>query len=475
MASPSKMLLLALTSLLIGLGETLAQNTGAPANSSLVFTDTTRFPIVGNYTFGYINNTVQNRCHRGVAKFRAQQTGIVDSMTLGVYSQASQETCGISFVLATAPPPGAGGIVSPPVTIGNSLLTTFTDLVAASPNTDEMIPFNATPAGWSVVAGTNYTITILPFTWATSPTGGSASATHCVFDVPYGKASPPAPGVPAPGGPYAITGQYGPTALPCGSTPWTTDFAGSGDALQLSLTGHAAPVILPSVTSSPTPTPTSTGTPTPSQTGTATPSHSPTPTPTITDTPTQTPPPGTTPSNSATQTRTPSRTPSISESQTPSPSLTPSQTPSPTPSPTPSLRIGASPSATPTESPGPTDSHTPTPSYNPAAALAAAGVGAPPASQGAGAMVGAAVGGAVFVAFILAIAIRLRIVSAQINGQTVQGWRPGSKKKGRRIPEMDINMNPTLNPTLNSTKNPSFVIRSNRVQNKTSQIEIIPV
>ena len=474
MASPSKMLLLALTALLTGLGETMAQNTGGTtatnSTPSLVFTDTTRFPIAGNYTFGYINNTVQNRCHRGVAKFRAQQTGIVDSMTLGVYSQASQETCGISFVLATAPPPGAGGIISPPVTIGNSLLTTFTDLVAASPNTDEMIPFNATPANWAVVAGANYTITILPFTWASSPTGASASAAHCVFDVPYGKASPPAPGVPAPGGPYAITGQYGPTALPCGSTPWTTDFAGAGDTLQLALTGHAAQVILPSTSASITPTPTSTQTPTPSQTGTATPSYTPTPTPTITDTPTQTPPPGTTPSNSATQTRTPSRTPSVSYTQTPTSSLTPSPTPTETPSPTPSLRIGASPSVTPTESPGPTDSHTPTPSYNPAAALAAAaaGVAAPPASQGAGAMVGAAVGGALVVALGIAVAIRLRIVSAQINGQTVQGWRPGSKKKGRRIPEMDISTNPIVT-------NPSFTLRSQRVQTHPQHIEIIPV
>lgn len=468
MASPSKMLLLALTALLTGLGETMAQNTGGTTatNSSLVFTDTTRAQITGNYTFGYINNTVQNRCHRGIAKFRAAATGVVDSMTLGVYSQATQETCGISFVLATAPGPGSAGTV--PVTIGNSLLTTFTDLVAASPNTDEMIPFNATPANWAVVAGTNYTITILPFTWATSPTGGAASATHCVFDVPYGK-----PGLAGASGlPYAAIGQYGPTALPCGSTPWTTDLAGDGWALQLALTGHPAQVVLPSASSSHTPTPTSTQTPTPSQTGTPTPSQTPTSTPTITDTPTQTLAPGSSPSNSATNTRTPSRTPSISYTSTATTSVTPSQTPTSTPSPTPSLRIGASPSVTPTESPGPTDSPSPTHSYNPAAIVAAAvaGVTAPAASTGVGVAVGAAIGGAVFVAFILAIAIRLRIVSAQINSTKVEGWRPGSKK-ARRIPEMDINMNPTLN----STKNPSFVIRSNRVQNKTSQIEIIPV
>jgi hypothetical protein len=102
----------------------------ASAQQPLVFTDTSQLPVTGNYTFGYINNTVQNRCHRGVAKFQAATTGIVDSMTMGVYSRSQPETCGISFVLATFP--GA-------VAVGNSLLTTFTDLVAATPGTDEYI------------------------------------------------------------------------------------------------------------------------------------------------------------------------------------------------------------------------------------------------------------------------------------------------------------------------------------------------
>lgn len=82
-------------------------------------------------------------------------------------------------------------------------------------------------------------------------------------------------------------------------------------------------------------------------------------------------------------------------------------------------------------------------------------------------MVGAAVGGALVVAVALAVAIRLRVVSAQINGQTVQGWRPGSKKKGRRIPEMDISTNPIVT-------NPSFTLRSQRVPQQ-QPIEIIPV
>ena len=441
-------MLLALTTLLAfaGFDGSMAQ----PVPPPLVFTDTTRAQITGNYTFGYINNTVQNRCHRGIAKFQAAATGVVDAMTLGVYSQATQETCGISFVLSTF-----GG--STATQIGSSLLTTFTDLVAATPNTDQMVPFNATPANWAVVAGANYTITILPFTWATSPTGGAASATHCVFDVPYGK-----PGLAGASGlPYAAIGQYGPTGLPCGTNPWTTDLAGDGWALQLALTGHPAQVVLPSASSSHTPTPTSTQTPTPSQTSTPTPSQTPTSTPTITDTPTQTLAPGSTPSNSATQTRTPSRTPSLSYTSTATSSITPSQTPTETPSPTPSLRIGASPSVTPTESPGPTDSPSPTHSVNPLAGLAAQVPVPPPASVGTGAIIGAAVGGAAFVAIVIAVAVRLRIVSAQINPTKVEGWRPGSKK-ARRIPEMDIN-----------TKNPSFVIRSQRVDKV--RFDTIPV
>jgi hypothetical protein len=370
-------LLLASLSLLLG-------------SSQLVFTNTKSLPIVGNYTFGYINNTVENRCHRGIAKFQSDQTGIVDSMVMGVYSRATQETCGISFVLATFP---AG------VAVGSSLLTTFTDLVAATPGTEEFLTFNATPSSWALAAGQNYTITILPFTWATGPAG--TVATHCVFDVPYGK----------PGLPYFFLGEYGPTALPCGSSPWTIDDAGDGQALQIKLTGHAAQVIVPSASSTGTPTPTSTTTPTPSRTGTPTSSPTPTGTPTITETPTPTLSAGATASNSPTGTRTPSRTPSISTTQTPSSSATPSITATPTPSPTPTLRIGASPSVTPTETPGPTDS--PSPSHQPAFAVVAPAPVAPVTN--AGSLVGAAIGGALLVVALLGLAIRLRIVSAQLN------------------------------------------------------------
>jgi len=420
---------------------TAAQNTGGSGfgvtnqTNPLTFLDTTRAPIVGNYTLGYINNTVQNRCHRAVAKFRAQATGVVDSLSMGVYSQAAPMTCGISFVLSTFP---AG------VLIGSSLLTTFTDLVAAKPGTDEYIQFNATPSSWTVASGMNYTITILPFSWATG-SAGTVSTTHCVFDIPYGN----------PGIPNAVIGQYGPTAMPCGSTPWTVDRAGDGFAMQLLLAGHPAQVILPSASSTHTPTPTSTITPTPSQTGTPTPTQTPTGTPTNTETPTVTPAPGSTPSNSATQTRTPSRTPSVSYTSSPTPSVTASITPTETPSPTPSLRIGASPSVTPTDTPGPTDSPSPTSSVRAVGAVAAGAGAALPLGLNAGSTVGAMVGGALIVLAVIGIAIRFRIVSAQINGTPrVASWRMMKKTKKH---DFEIGTNPTI------INNPSLTVRVERI------------
>jgi len=369
----------------------------SPVIPPLRFIDSTLFPIVGNYTMGYVNTTQENRCHRATLKFQAQNTGLVDMLKMGVYSQAAPETCGISFVLSTFP----GGVA-----VGSSLLTTFTDLVAAVPGTDEFVKFNATPSSWSVVAGDNYTITILPFTWASSPSGTIGTPTHCVFQIPYGR----------PGLPYASIGQYGPTAQPCGSSPWTTDLAGDGYAIQILLNGHAAQVNAPSASSTPTPTPTSTHTPTPSSTGTPTPSATPTGTPTITDTPTPTLSPGATASNSPTSTRTPSRTPSISYSPSPTSSITPSPTPTETPTATPTLRIGASPSVTPTETPGPTDSPSPTHSVLPIGALAAGtGASAPSGSFDTGHVVGAAIGGALVIVAAIGIAIRLRLVHAELN------------------------------------------------------------
>lgn len=407
-------------------------------NTPLTFTNTSSLTPLGNYTMGYVNNTVQNRCHRAIAKFQSQQTGIVDSMSLGVYSRATTETCGISFVLSTFPDALA---------VGQPLLTTITDLVAPVVGTDEYVNFNASSASWGLVAGQNYTVTILPFTWAT---GGSAGGTtrpseHCVFDVPYGRL----------GIPYAAIGQYGPTGQPCGATPWTADLAGDGWALQFALSGHAAPIVLPSMSPSKTPTPTSSSTPTPSQTGTPTPSATSTGTPTNTETPTQTLAPGSSPSNSPTSSRTPSRTPSISYTPTPSSSVTPSQTPTETPSPTPSLRIGASPSVTPTETPGPTDS----PSPKPVAGIGAAPVIVQaPAQMNAGTIIGAAVGGGLLVTLLIAVAIRFKIVSAQLNTPTVKAWTPGKRSKKTRVPDMDIDLNSRI------TTNPSFTLRIQKMK-----------
>ena len=411
----------------------------------LRFTDTTLNPILGNYTMGYVNNTQENRCHRAIAKFQSQNTGIVDTLKMGIYSQAAPETCGISFVLSTFP---SG------VTVGSSLLTTFTDLVAATPGTDEFVKFNATPSSWSVVAGANYTVTILPFTWASSPAGSTGSTTHCVFQMPYGR----------PGIPYAAIGQAGPTGQPCGTTPWTTDLAGDGWALQLLLNGRPAQVVVPSPSATNTPTPTPTGTPTPSHTGTPTPSQTPTPTPTITDTPTQTPAPGSSASVSGSNTRTPSRTPSVSYTSTPTNSVTSSQTPTPTPTPTPTLRIGASPSVTPTETPGPTDSASPSrsPMSHVEALAAGAAVAPPSVGTSAGTVVGAALGGALLVVAALVIAIRYKVVEAQLNATTVSAWNPGQKKKKVRVPDFDIGLNPVQS-------NPTFSFRAAK------PITIVPV
>ena len=416
----------------------------SPPPPAILFTDSTRFVIEGNYTMGYVNNTVENRCHRAVHKFEAQQTGFVDKLKMGVLSQAAAETCGISFVLSTFP----GNVA-----IGSSLLTSFTDIVLAKPGTDEMVVFNATASGWAVVAGANYTITILPFTWATGGSAGtSGPPSHCVFQMPYGK----------PGIPYATIGQYGPTGQPCGTTPWTTDLAGDGWGLQILLNGRPGSVILPSASSTHTPTPTSSGTPTPSSTGTPTPSATPTGTPTNTETPTVTPAPGSTPSNSATSTRTPSRTPSISYTPTPTGSVTSSVTPTATPSPTPTLRIGASPSVTPTETPGPTDSASPTHSTIPLAGIAGGPAVSSPASVSTGSLIGAAIGGGLAVVAVIGLAIRFRVVSAQLNAKTVKSWRTG-KKPG---PDIEINTNP-LNalPSLKH-ENPSLSLRMNRIIHK---------
>jgi hypothetical protein len=117
------------------------------------------------------------------------------------------------------------------------------------------------------------------------------------------------------------------------------------------------------------------------------------------------------------------------------------------------LRIGASPSHTPTETPGPTDSNTP----KPLAGIATVPVVSTPSNTGAGTIIGAAIGGGLFVVAIIALAIRVRAVSIELNTKTaaIKGW----KKKGSRVPDIEIGTNPTsgigevvvVNPATNTT------------------------
>jgi hypothetical protein len=117
------------------------------------------------------------------------------------------------------------------------------------------------------------------------------------------------------------------------------------------------------------------------------------------------------------------------------------------------LRTGASPSHTPTETPGPTDSNTP----KPLAGIATAPVVSAPSNTGAGTIIGAALGGGLFVVAIIALAIRVRAVSIELNTKTatIKGW----KKKGSRVPDIEIGTNPTsgigevivVNPASNNT------------------------
>jgi hypothetical protein len=81
---------------------------------------------------------------------------------------------------------------------------------------------------------------------------------------------------------------------------------------------------------------------------------------------------------------------------------------------------------TPTETPGPTDSSSP----KPVSAIGITGQVAPPtASISAGPIIGAAIGGALAVVAVIALAIRLRVVSAQLNDTPrLTSWRQTTKK-----------------------------------------------
>lgn len=373
----------------------------------LTFMDTTRLTPTGNYTLGYINNTVENDCHVAVVKFQAASAGQVQAFSFGAFSQAANETCGIGFALKTFP----NG-----TRVGGGLTALFNDVVQAKVGTVEMVPFPVPPtAAWNLEAGMNYTIDIQPFTWTSAGSTGNTAA-HCTFQVPYALASAPQ---------YALLGYHGPTGLPCGSTPLTLDKAGDGYALVMKLTGGPVPSPSPSAT----PSPTSTHSPTSTPTGTPTPSATPTGTPTITDTPTPTLSPGATSSISPTSSRTPSRTPSVSYTPTPTNSGTASATPTSSPTPTASLSFRATASVTPTETPGPTDS----PSPHPVAAIAPTTTSAAPQDHS-GAIVGAAIGGGGLVVIVLAIAARYRAVSIQFSKKTP--WK--------HTPELEVNHNPIV-------------------------------
>jgi hypothetical protein len=117
---------------------------------------------------------------------------------------------------------------------------------------------------------------------------------------------------------------------------------------------------------------------------------------------------------------------------------------------------------TPTDTPGPTDSPSPTHSGLPVGALAAgAGVATPTGSFDAGHIVGAAIGGALVIVAAIGIAIRLRLVHAELNPDKY------NKKSKMKITIKDPNamdnhhittVNPSSNITLrvNSMKRSKF-------------------
>jgi hypothetical protein len=96
-------------------------------------------------------------------------------------------------------------------------------------------------------------------------------------------------------------------------------------------------------------------------------------------------------------------------------------------------------------------------------ALAAGAAAQPPSGTSPGTIVGAALGGAFVVVVALAVAIRLRIVSAEINGpQRAMSWKKTGKRASFAVhtnqPEMDINLNQSvMNPAV-------LVVRSERVK-----------
>jgi len=107
----------------------------------------------------------------------------------------------------------------------------------------------------------------------------------------------------------------------------------------------------------------------------------------------------------------------------------------------------------------------------------AAGAAAQPPSAGtsAGTVIGAAIGGAVFIVAAIALAIRLKVVSAQLNGPTVSAWNPGQKKKKVRVPDFDIALNPQVQMPQQQQQqqvNPAFSLRSLRVAQPVTTVPV---
>jgi hypothetical protein len=93
----------------------------------------------------------------------------------------------------------------------------------------------------------------------------------------------------------------------------------------------------------------------------------------------------------------------------------------------------------------------------------AAGPAVAPATVSTGSLIGAAIGGGLAVVVVIGVAIRFRIVSAQLNTKTVKSWRGGSKKSG---PDIEINTNPLNAPSGLAHENPSLSLRVNRIMHK---------
>ena len=151
--------------------------------------------------------------------------------------------------------------------------------------------------------------------------------------------------------------------------------------------------------------------------------------------------------STTTETTTPTLSSTLSSTLTPSETstLTPSISYTNTPTSSSSLRISALPSVTPTETPGPTNTSSPKP---------LAGIFPPAAAPQitTGALFGSAVGGGVVVLVLIGLAIRLKIVHAEINGpQKVKNWKLSKLHKSEF--EDAITM-----------KNPNFASRIERMQ-----------